>query len=49
MPINDKLIKKLSEKLGHPNFDPHGDPIPDEKGKIQKSNFWERRLSYLWF
>lgn len=36
---NDKLIKKLSEKLGHPNFDPHGDPIPDEKGKIQKSNF----------
>lgn len=36
---NDKLIKKLSEKLGHPSFDPHGDPIPDEKGKIQKSNF----------
>ena len=36
---NDKLIKKLSEKLGHPSYDPHGDPIPDEKGKIQKSNF----------
>lgn len=36
---NDKLIKKLAEKLGHPSFDPHGDPIPDEKGKIQKSNF----------
>ncbi|MCD6067426.1 MAG: metal-dependent transcriptional regulator [Bacteroidetes bacterium] len=36
---NDKLIKKLSEKLGHPHFDPHGDPIPDEKGKIRKSNF----------
>ena len=36
---NDKLIKKLSEKLGNPSFDPHGDPIPDEKGKIQKSNF----------
>ncbi len=36
---NDKLIKKLSEKLGHPSFDPHGDPIPDEKGKIRKSNF----------
>ena len=35
---NDKLIKKLSEKLGNPGFDPHGDPIPDEKGKIQKSN-----------
>ncbi len=36
---NDKLIKKLSEKLGHPSYDPHGDPIPDEKGKFQKSNF----------
>ncbi len=36
---NDKLIKKLSEKMGNPSFDPHGDPIPDEKGKIQKSNF----------
>ena len=36
---NDKLINKLSEKLGHPNFDPHGDPIPDEKGKFKKSNF----------
>lgn len=36
---NDKLIKKLAEKLGNPSFDPHGDPIPDEKGKIQKSNF----------
>lgn len=34
---NDKLIKKLSEKLGHPVYDPHGDPIPDEQGKIQKS------------
>ena len=36
---NDKLIRKLSEKLGNPGFDPHGDPIPDEKGKIRKSNF----------
>jgi DtxR family Mn-dependent transcriptional regulator len=36
---NDKLIRKLSEKLGNPLYDPHGDPIPDEKGKIRKSNF----------
>lgn len=36
---NDKLIRKLSELLGNPNYDPHGDPIPDEKGKIKKSNF----------
>ncbi len=36
---NDKLIRKLAEILGNPNYDPHGDPIPDEKGKIKKSNF----------
>lgn len=36
---NDKLINKLSAILGNPIYDPHGDPIPDEKGKIQKSNF----------
>ncbi|MBA2611093.1 MAG: metal-dependent transcriptional regulator [Bacteroidetes bacterium] len=36
---NDKLINKLSELLGNPVYDPHGDPIPDEKGKIKKENF----------
>ena len=36
---NDKLISKLSEILGNPVYDPHGDPIPDEKLKFKKSNF----------
>ena len=36
---NDKLISKLSSILGNPVYDPHGDPIPDEKGKIPPSNF----------
>lgn len=36
---NDKLIKKLASILGNPVYDHHGDPIPDEKGKIQASNF----------
>lgn len=36
---NDKLINKLAEILGNPVFDPHGDPIPDAKGKFKKSNF----------
>lgn len=36
---NDKLINKLASILGNPVYDPHGDPIPDEKGKILKSNF----------
>lgn len=29
-----KLIDKLDEYLGFPKFDPHGDPIPDQLGKI---------------
>lgn len=36
---SDKLIKKLSEKLGNPLYDPHGDPIPDEKGKFHRIEF----------
>jgi len=27
-------INKLSNLLGHPKFDPHGDPIPTRKGKL---------------
>ncbi|HEY0068253.1 MAG TPA: metal-dependent transcriptional regulator [Flavisolibacter sp.] len=30
-----KLIDKLDEYLGFPEFDPHGDPIPDNKGKMK--------------
>ncbi|MGZ5286843.1 MAG: metal-dependent transcriptional regulator [Flavisolibacter sp.] len=33
-----KLIDKLDEYLGFPDFDPHGDPIPDRKGKIKPVN-----------
>jgi DtxR family Mn-dependent transcriptional regulator len=33
-----KLIDKLDAYLGFPAFDPHGDPIPDNKGKMQKTN-----------
>jgi DtxR family Mn-dependent transcriptional regulator len=32
-----KLIDKLDEYLGHPKFDPHGDPIPDVNGKIESN------------
>ena len=31
---SDELIKRLESFLGHPSFDPHGDPIPDSNGKI---------------
>jgi len=30
-----RLIDKLDEFLGFPKVDPHGDPIPDGKGKIK--------------
>ena len=36
-----ELVKRLDAFLGHPEFDPHGDPIPDEDGNIKKA---EKRL-----
>ena len=32
-----KLIDKLDEFLGFPRVDPHGDPIPDENGRVETS------------
>jgi len=29
---SDLLIERLDNYLGHPKFDPHGDPIPDKDG-----------------
>ncbi len=33
-----QLIDRLDEFLGFPQIDPHGDPIPDSKGKIKTSS-----------
>lgn len=33
----DSLTDRLDEYLGHPRYDPHGDPIPDAQGR------WIRR------
>jgi DtxR family transcriptional regulator, Mn-dependent transcriptional regulator len=30
-----QLIDRLDKYLGYPQFDPHGDPIPDHKGKMK--------------
>jgi DtxR family Mn-dependent transcriptional regulator len=30
----DDMINRLEKFLGNPKFDPHGDPIPDNKGNI---------------
>lgn len=32
--ISDRLLEMISEKLGDPKFDPHGDPIPDRNGVV---------------
>jgi DtxR family transcriptional regulator, Mn-dependent transcriptional regulator len=29
-----ELISRLDHYLGHPRFDPHGDPIPDSNGQL---------------
>ncbi|MEO6670788.1 MAG: metal-dependent transcriptional regulator [Ferruginibacter sp.] len=31
---SDKLLDELAAFLGEPDFDPHGDPIPDKNGKM---------------
>ena len=31
---SDLLADKISAYLGHPEFDPHGDPIPNAEGEI---------------
>jgi len=33
---SDDLVKRLEIFLGFPLVDPHGDPIPDENGKMKK-------------
>ncbi|MBP6313456.1 MAG: metal-dependent transcriptional regulator [Flavobacteriales bacterium] len=32
---SDKLTNNLDEYLGKPQFDPHGDPIPDSQGRVK--------------
>jgi DtxR family Mn-dependent transcriptional regulator len=32
--VSERLIERIDELLGHPTVDPHGDPIPDRRGKL---------------
>ncbi|MEA2736052.1 MAG: DtxR family transcriptional regulator, Mn-dependent transcriptional regulator [Humisphaera sp.] len=34
--ISDKVLEKIDDFLGHPEVDPHGDPIPTAKGKVAR-------------
>lgn len=40
---SDELIERLDNYLGNPAFDPHGEPIPIEKGKFREAK--SQRLS----
>jgi DtxR family Mn-dependent transcriptional regulator len=42
---SDMLIDKLDQFLDHPDYDPHGDPIPDKNGNIKSAD--KRLLSDL--
>jgi len=32
---SEELVARLDKYLGHPDFDPHGDPIPDKDGNMK--------------
>lgn len=34
--VSDRLLNALDDRLGHPQRDPHGDPIPDRTGRIRR-------------
>jgi len=36
---SDRLMERLAAFLGHPQFDPHGDPIPDAKGNMPTADY----------
>jgi len=36
--ISDDFLDKINDLLGNPQFDPHGHPIPSEKGEMRKTS-----------
>jgi DtxR family Mn-dependent transcriptional regulator len=34
--VSDRLIERIDDMLGHPEVDPHGDPIPSREGEIAR-------------
>ena len=37
--VSDRLIERIDEMLGRPAVDPHGDPIPDAKGSVDRREY----------
>ena len=32
--LSDRMVERIDEMLGHPEYDPHGDPIPSADGVV---------------
>jgi DtxR family Mn-dependent transcriptional regulator len=32
--VSDLVLERMAQALGHPEYDPHGDPIPDARGVL---------------
>lgn len=43
----DELTERLALFLGNPEFDPHGDPIPDSKGNLISPKFIKLTMAQL--
>lgn len=41
--VSDRLLRRIDEYLGHPDRDPHGDPIPSASGEHEES--WPEPLT----
>lgn len=37
--VSDRLVERIDDMLGHPEADPHGDPIPTPDGQVQRQVF----------
>lgn len=37
--LTENQLSQIINEVGNPRFDPHGDPIPTERGTLKKSNF----------
>lgn len=36
--VSEQLMERIADKLGHPSYDPHGDPIPDAEGNMPETS-----------
>ncbi len=37
--LSEEQVASIDSELGNPRFDPHGDPIPTEKGEMRQENW----------